>query len=119
VPRSRDLAVSLLGPPDAGVKRAMLDATAALFAALTRAGARHPDLNLKNVLLTSLPGGGFTAYVLDVDRMAFGRASDPGTTAANLRRFERSARKWRELYGASIDDADLTWLAEAVSRRVA
>lgn len=119
VPRSRDLAVALLGSPDATAKRAMLDATAALFAALTRAGARHPDLNLKNVLLAPAPGGGFDAYVLDVDRIIFGPAADPGVTAANLRRFDRSARKWRELYGASIDDADLTWLAAAVSRRLA
>lgn len=119
VPRSRDLAVALLGPPDADVKRAMLDATAALLAALTRAGARHPDLNLKNVLLASAPGGGFEAYVLDVDRIVFGPASDARTTAANLRRFERSARKWRDLYGASIDDADLSWLATAVTRRLA
>lgn len=119
VPRSRDLAIALLGPPDADTKRGMLDATAELFAALTRAGARHPDLNLKNVLLTSAANGGFDAYVLDVDRIVFGPASDPRTTAANLRRFDRSARKWRELYGASIDDADLSWLAASVARRLA
>lgn len=114
VMRGRDLAVSLLNPVDAAGRRALLGATAELLAALARAGARHPDLNCKNVLLA--PGGaGVQAWVLDVDRVTFGRPGDPRIARANLERLARSARKWRDLYGAAIDEADLAWLAGAAA----
>lgn len=111
----RDLGFVLVGNPSAAAKRAALDATATLVADLTRAGARHPDLNLKNVLLTPDDG---PAYVLDVDRVVFGRTGDPAITAANLRRLAQSAQKWQRLYGADIDAGDLEWLRAAVKERL-
>jgi len=111
----RDLAFVLIGSPSASVKQTALEATAALLVALTRAGARHPDLNLKNVLLTRDDSN---AFVLDVDRVVFGRAGDPAITAGNLRRLERSAQKWRHLYGADIEPADLDWLRAAVKEQL-
>ena len=112
VPRGRDLALALLNPPPAEAKRAMLLAVATLVAALGRCGARHPDLNLKNVLLAPGADGATEAWVLDVDRVVFGRAGSPAIMHANLDRLTRSARKWREQYGAAISDRELERLAE-------
>ena len=112
IPRSRDLATSLLNATDES-KAPMLAATASLLADLARVGARHPDLNLKNILLSPSSTDAPRAYVLDVDRISFGARGSPAVAQANLARFGRSARKWRELYGARIDDADLVWLARA------
>ena len=109
----RDLAFVLISSPSAAVKRAALDATAALVAKLCAVGARHPDLNLKNILLAS-HGGEMTAFVLDVDRVSFGRVGTARITEANLRRLERSARKWRQLYGADVEPEDLARLRARV-----
>jgi hypothetical protein len=119
---SRDLAALLTGTDD-GERRAGLDATAALIGALSAAGARHHDLNVKNVLLARTAKGGraasaFRAYVLDVDRVEFGRPGDSRITENNLDRFARSARKWRELYGARVDEGDLARVAASVRRVV-
>ena len=112
IPRGRDLATALLNATDE-TKPPMLAATASLLADLTRIGARHPDLNLKNILLAPSGGDAPAAYVLDVDRITFGSRGSATVAEANLARLGRSARKWRELYGARIDDADLAWLAGA------
>jgi len=110
VPRARDLAVSLLGTADERTKRGWLEATARLLAQLRAAGARHADLNLKNVLLAPDEGGGCRAHVLDVDRVTLGAPGDPRAARANFDRLARSARKWRDLYGARATEEDLTWL---------
>ena len=112
IARSRDLATALLNATDE-TKAPMLAATAALLADLARIGARHPDLNLKNILLSPSATDVPHAYVLDVDRIAFGKPGSTSIAEANLARLGRSARKWRELYGARIDDADMTWLSRA------
>ena len=114
--RGRDLAVALLNPGDADAKRRMLEATAALLGALERCGARHPDLNLKNVLLAPAADGAWDAWVLDVDRIVFERPGDARVARANFERLARSARKWRDLYGADVTDADLDTLASAAAR---
>ena len=44
------------GTPDR-TRASALDATADLLRALQRSGARHPDLNVKNVLIVATPGG--------------------------------------------------------------
>lgn len=112
IPRGRDLATALLNATDE-TKPPMLAATAALLAGLTRVGARHPDLNLKNILLAPDADEASHAYVLDVDRITFGPRGSTRVAQSNLSRLGRSARKWRELYGARIDDADVAWLAGA------
>lgn len=111
----RDLAFVLVGNPAAATKKRALAATATLLVHLSRAGAHHPDLNLKNVLLSSDDSD---AYVLDVDRVVFGRASDPSITEANLRRLARSAQKWNRLYGADIEPADIEQLRSAVKEQL-
>lgn len=85
---------------------AILAATARLVVQLTRAGARHPDLNVKNVLLT-LDGDSALAYVLDVDRIVFGAPGDPRITESNTSRLARSVHRWHERRGPLLDDGEL------------
>lgn len=109
IPSSRDLAQVLTGE-GAGERSAALQATAQLVAGLARVGARHHDLNAKNVLLTYE-----TSYVLDVDRVTLGGRPDD-TLAANLSRLTRSLRKWRDRFHARISERDISDL-EANARR--
>jgi 3-deoxy-D-manno-octulosonic acid kinase len=115
VPRARDLALTLLGPPDATVKAAALEATATLLARMAAAGAQHADLNLKNVLLEPAADGALAAWLIDVDRVRFHPPGDARVTARNLARLSRSARKWARLYGADVTEDDLAWLARRVA----
>jgi Lipopolysaccharide kinase (Kdo/WaaP) family len=119
---SADLGAILTGD-NAAERQIALDATATLIGLLSACGARHHDLNVKNVLIgraTSPTGSASAAkaYVLDVDRVEFGRPGDSRVTERNLARFVRSARKWRELYGARVDEAELARVAASVRRFV-
>ena len=119
ISESADLA-AVLTSGDERERKDALAATATLIGLLSACGARHHDLNLKNVLLArGASPGAPTAYVLDVDRVEFGRVSDSQVTERNLARFTRSARKWRELHGARIEEAELVRVAASVRRFVA
>jgi len=84
-------------------RRQMLtDALARLLRAMRGAGAVHPDLNLKNVFIVD-SGAEATAFVLDIDRVAFVAAGDDRAFLLNLERLKRSAEKWRSERGLSID----------------
>jgi hypothetical protein len=115
---SMDLAVAITSP-DAAVRNRSLDAAATLVAALSAAGARHHDLNVKNVLIEAPASDRPVAYVLDVDRVQFSSAGDPAALEGNLARFLRSARKWRDRYGAQIGEEELTVFERAVRERAA
>ena len=82
-------------------RSALADALAALLAALRRAGAHHPDLNVRNVFVLD-GASGPTAAVLDVDRVTFGAAGDPALAALNVRRLLRSMAKERVGYGVNL-----------------
>lgn len=113
---SRDLAAVLTSGDDAA-RVVALSATAHLVGALSRMGARHHDLNVKNVLLHR-DREALRAILLDVDRVTF--HSDPQRVAErNVARLLRSARKWRERYGARVEEAELAALADAVRAIVA
>ena len=116
---SSDLATILTGE-SASERRAALEGTAQLIALLSACGARHHDLNLKNVLLArgTSRDDSIVAYVLDVDRVEFGRPGDSRVTERNLDRFMRSARKWRDLHGARVEEAELVRVAASVRRFV-
>jgi hypothetical protein len=118
---SSDLA-SILSRGNRAERRAALEGSAMLIGLLSACGAWHHDLNLKNVLLARGAAGSspaaLTGYVLDVDRVEFGRPGDSRITERNLDRFMRSARKWRELYGARVEDVELGRVAESVRRFV-
>lgn len=115
IPDSSDLA-AVLTTGNASERRVSLESAATLIGLLSASGARHHDLNLKNILLEH--GASPVAYVLDVDRVEFGRPGDSRVTERNLDRFMRSARKWRELHGARIEEAELVRVAASVRRFV-
>jgi 3-deoxy-D-manno-octulosonic acid kinase len=104
--------VDLLAVTPAGDGRQpVFAATADLLRALERAGARHPDLNLANVLVVAGPDATYRAYVLDVDRVVFGQPGDPRVGAANVRRLVRSARKLAASGRIAITDDEMERLA--------
>lgn len=107
----RDLAAILTGS-EQSVRTAALEQTARLIISLSRAGARHYDLNIKNVLVRE-DRQPLEAMILDVDRIRF-ETDLQRVGEANLARFTRSALKWRRLYGARITEADIRALAGAV-----
>lgn len=118
VPHARDLARWLMDAESAEERRATLGATAALLAHMAEGGVRHPDLNLKNVLIAAENGAALEAYLLDVDRVWFDEPAHGRVLAANLRRIFRSARKWRTRHGLQIEDEEMGWLADEVGRRI-
>jgi hypothetical protein len=119
IPDSSDLA-AVLTTGSLNERRTSLESVAGLIGLLSASGARHHDLNLKNLLLArdAARRDSPVAYVLDVDRVEFGRPGDSRVTERNLDRFMRSARKWRELHGARIEEAELVRVAASVRRFV-
>jgi len=100
VPDARDLGDTIGAVPD----DAWMAPTASLLRALAAAGARHPDLNLKNVLLSR-----DEAWVLDVDVVVLG--TPPNEAArANWARLERSLLKWRRTRGLPVSAASMAEL---------
>lgn len=113
VPSAADLATQLLEARDDARRQALLEATGILLARMTAAGVRHPDLNIRNVLIAPDVNGEDEAWLLDVDRVWF---DEPGATrvaTANVRRLARSAGKWRRERGLPVEDADIARLAGA------
>lgn len=108
LPDGRDFPAAWAAEASAPVRQAMIEAVAVLLRALSTAGAQHPDLNVKNVYLAG-EGTARTAYVLDVDRVAFVTSGD--VAASNFARFARSARKWNELHALGVGDDALVKLA--------
>jgi 3-deoxy-D-manno-octulosonic acid kinase len=102
----RDLASYLMPGELPSLRAEAWRATRALVRSLNAAGARHHDLNVKNVLLTDGEGG-LVAWVLDVDRVQFGQAHAASVRVGNATRLLRSARKWRDERGAVLDESEL------------
>ena len=86
-------------------------ATITLVHALDAAGARHHDLNVKNILLAPRDGA-LEAWALDVDRVRFGTPHASGISRGNAARLLRSARKWRDERGALFDERSAAQLVE-------
>jgi hypothetical protein len=112
VPHARDLASYMMPDVPDDARAAAWHATRALVRALNAAGARHHDLNVKNVLLAAGPSG-LEAWVLDVDRVVFGQANAASVRVGNAARLLRSARKWRDERGAVLDERELAALGTA------
>lgn len=113
---ARDLSAFMLPDAAADERAAAWAATRALVRSMNATGVRHHDLNVKNVLLAPAHGG-LAAYLLDVDRVAFGAAGSPGVARGNVARLLRSARKWRDERGAVLDERELAPLGEPVATR--
>lgn len=95
---------------DAATREALLVAVGTLLRDLRAAGARHADLNAKN-LYVARDGGRWHAWVLDVDRVRFHSPNDADVGAQNLARLDRSIRKLRDAKRLDLDDAALARLA--------
>jgi hypothetical protein len=111
----RDLASFLMPGEVPALRSEAWRATRALVRSLNAAGARHHDLNVKNILLTDGEGG-LVAWVLDVDRVRFGQAHAASVRVGNATRLLRSARKWRDERGAVLDEGELSALGVAHAR---
>jgi hypothetical protein len=114
VPASRDLDRALCDATSDDEKAELIVATADLLRRLHDAGARHPDLNIKNVLITEPEDHAFEAWVIDVDRVWFAEPESAEVRDANFRRLVRSARKRRRLNGTPFEESDLETLADLV-----
>lgn len=113
VENASDLSAALTSNDRARRERA-LQAAATLVRQLSDAGARHHDLNIKNVLLrTEGERVAPTAFILDVDRVTFG-LDRRSAIEANVARLVRSAEKWQRLHGAPVTDAELDSFASMV-----
>jgi len=110
IPNGHDLSVALAKITDHAHRVMVLDAIAKLLRDLAQAGAHHPDLNLKNVLLTAGEGPDLEAHVLDVDRVRFTSPGSPIVAKANLDRLIRSLRKWRDLHELPYSAEDEEYL---------
>ena len=108
-----DLAVVLREVPAGEHREECFAATGDLLAALARAGAHHPDLNVRNVLITWKEERGARAHILDVDRIRFHVPSDPMVANANIARLERSLKKVRERDGIAITDSEIETIRRA------
>jgi tRNA A-37 threonylcarbamoyl transferase component Bud32 len=107
----QDLGRLLSGTVPGSERTESWTAVGRLLASLAAAGARHPDLNAANVLLAPADTGDIEAWLLDVDRVWFDRPDEPRVMDANLRRLARSVRKWRDRWGAQIEESELDILA--------
>jgi len=102
---------TILARIESGEQRdACLRAARRLMTSLARAGAHHPDLNLRNVLITWDGLDGAAAHVLDVDRIRFHVPGDPMVEQANLARIERSISKWRDSRQIDVTDREISML---------
>jgi len=117
IPDATDLAAVLVHGTEPE-RREAIHKTAFLIASLGDCGARHRDLNIKNVLLARQlhEPSSMAAYVLDVDRVTFGRPGSVEIIERNIARLQRSARKWRALHGARVEERELEWLAVTARR---
>jgi 3-deoxy-D-manno-octulosonic acid kinase len=111
----QDLGSAFMERPDAPARRSWLGPLGELVRALTRAGAWHQDLNVRNILLVPDAAGAASAVVLDVDRVRFVPPGDPNVRDANIARLERSVRKWRTLHGCGFDEDELRELRSIAS----
>lgn len=105
----RDLATYMMPDESPSARDEAWAAARALVASLSAAGARHHDLNVKNILLAPAERG-LVAWVLDVDRVDFGEVDSAIVREGNAKRLLRSAKKWRDQKDAVFDERELSGL---------
>jgi hypothetical protein len=110
--QGEDLSAVLGQEPNEAPLETWMAPVSELLKGLARAGAWHPDLNLKNILLAPDASGKKRAYVLDVDRIHFHPPEDPNVRSANFQRLERSLKKWSERAATALDEQVLRHLRE-------
>ncbi len=115
IPDSHDLA-AVLRQMEAGPDRdKCLEAAGRLLSLLAHAGAHHPDLNARNVLVTWESNHGARAHILDVDRIRFHVPGDPMVANANMQRLERSLQKLSAIESLAVSARDIDVLRGAAA----
>jgi len=107
----RDLAAFMMPDVTASERAEAWAAARELVLTLNAAGARHHDLNVKNILIARGERG-LVAWILDVDRVDFGEPGSIAVRRGNAARLLRSARKWHDQKGALLDERELARLLE-------
>lgn len=96
---------------------AVMPAVRTLLHQLAGAHVLHPDLNVKNILLTRTsqrPAATVQAAVIDVDVVRIDAAMPSADIMrANVNRLARSLRKWRTRFGAGLSDRDISAFVES------
>lgn len=105
LPRGAEFPLAWAGA-DERARGEIVVAVGTLLRDLRSAGARHADLNAKNLYLAR-EDGRWHAWVLDVDRVRFGTADHVDVGTQNLARLDRSIRKLRARGALAVDDAAL------------
>jgi 3-deoxy-D-manno-octulosonic acid kinase len=111
--RGDDLGALLEKRVDGERRSQALDAAARVIGMLSRVGAHHPDLNLRNVLVDRSESP--QAWILDIDRIRFHIPGNPMVVRANIDRIERSLRKRRDLREIEISDDEISQLRSAIT----
>lgn len=112
VPDAHDLGAVASGTVPGITLAEALDSTRVLLRQLAAAGVVHPDLNVKNVLVTRDGRGVLTARVIDVDVVRFEpKHGTADVMRSNVNRLIRSLRKWRTHFQTDIPDALIASLA--------
>jgi 3-deoxy-D-manno-octulosonic acid kinase len=110
IPGAVDLSQVLFGAAPAGIDpEAALAATGGIVRSLERKGLYHPDLNAKNIVLTST-GEGVEAYLVDLDRCCARPRGVPAPAFPMRRRLERSLRKFQASTGRILPPSAWTAL---------
>ena len=118
IPDGRDLGGYLMPEIAPAERAAAWEATRTLVRSLNAAGARHHDLNVKNILLAPRrSGGGLDAWALDVDRVTFAAPEAASVRVGNAQRLIRSATKWRDTRAAVVDDREIQRLGTLIAGR--
>jgi 3-deoxy-D-manno-octulosonic acid kinase len=104
----RDLAAVLFGdtPPAGTGRAALLAAVGRLVRHLHDAGYVHPDLQLRNLLVTAGEQTEPAVMLLDVDTCRRFVRSREAERRANLARLFRSWEKWNRAHGARLSAQD-------------
>ena len=118
IPESHDLSVVLREVTDKNHRQSCLRAAGRLLSLLAAAGAHHPDLNARNILVSWDSTEGAKAFVLDVDRIRFHVSGDPMVSSANLSRLERSLAKLRERENLDVSDDDIATLRDSAADKL-
>ncbi len=112
MPDAYDLGAIAAGLVPDMTSDAALAATRTLLTRMADAGVEHPDLNVKNILLTRAGHRTLTAMVIDVDVIRWDSQRAPeAIMRANVTRLTRSIRKWRTHFGCDISESALAAFA--------
>ncbi len=107
IKESHNLAVVLREMTAGEDRESCLRAAGKLLASMARAGAHHPDLNARNILITWDASAGAKGHMLDVDRIRFHTPDDPLVWSANITRLARSLRKLRDRKELDVSEEEI------------